>query len=101
MDQGQQSTICEIDPGLMKEIRKFRFSREVRNRALVMKVDKTSQTVVMDGDILEGEEEDGGLTVDDLREALPESQPRYHLSSQKPYLNLIDKPGEKPGHALL
>jgi len=83
MDQGQQSTICEIDPGLMKEIRKFRFSREVRNRALVMKVDKTSQTVVMDGDILEGEEEDGGLTVDDLREALPESQPRFLIYSYK------------------
>ena len=32
------ATICEIDAGLMKEIRKFRFSREVKNRALVMKV---------------------------------------------------------------
>ena len=66
----EEATICEIDPGLLKEIRKFRFSRETKNRALVMKVDKGSQTVVMDGDILED------LTVDELREALPESQPR-------------------------
>lgn len=74
---GQGSTICEIDPGLMSEIRKFRFSRSVINRALVMKVDKTSQTVVMDGDILED------IQVDDLREALPESQPRFLIYSYK------------------
>merc|ERR1712223_1593011 len=71
------ATICEIDAGLMKEIRKFRFSREVKNRALVMKVDRGSQTVVMDGDILED------LTVDELREALPESQPRFLIYSYK------------------
>merc|ERR1712126_66065 len=73
----EEATICEIDPGLPKEIRKFRFSREVKNRALVMKVDKGSQTVVMGGDILED------LTVDELREALPESQPRFLIYSYK------------------
>lgn len=71
------ATICEIDAGLMKEIRKFRFSREVKNRALVMKVDRGSQTVVMDGEVLED------LTVDELREALPESQPRFLIYSYK------------------
>jgi|ERR1712154_759792 len=72
-----EPTICDIDPGLLKEIKKFRFSRETKNRALVMKVDKASQNVVKDGDILED------LTVDELREELPESQPRFVIYSYK------------------
>lgn len=70
-------SVCGVDPGLVEEIRKFRFSREVQNRALIMKVDRETQMVVLD-ELLEGD-----LTVDDLRESLPESQPRFLIYSYK------------------
>ena len=69
-------SVCNIDPGLVEEIRKFRFSRDVQNRALIMKVDRESQTVIKE-ELLED------LTVDELRESLPESQPRFLIYSYK------------------
>ena len=66
-----------MDPQLELEIKQFRTRKEkvASGSALVMKVDKESLTVVLD-ELLEDD-----LTVDELRESLPESQPRFLLYS--------------------
>uniref|UniRef100_A0A8D0L3T2 Glia maturation factor beta n=1 Tax=Sphenodon punctatus TaxID=8508 RepID=A0A8D0L3T2_SPHPU len=51
-------------------MRKFRFRKETNNAAIIMKIDKNKQLVVLD-------EEHEGISPDELKDELPERQPRY------------------------
>jgi len=62
--------VCDIDPDLKDLLKKFRFRKATNNAAIIMKIDRDSQTV-----LLEDEIED--CTLDELQDELPASQPRY------------------------
>jgi len=64
-------TVCNLDPLLQQQLEKFRFRRDTSNHAIVMKVDRDSQTIVCD-EVLEDLE-----SVEELRESLPDHQPRF------------------------
>uniref|UniRef100_A0A8C5XFV5 Glia maturation factor gamma n=1 Tax=Microcebus murinus TaxID=30608 RepID=A0A8C5XFV5_MICMU len=61
--------VCEVDPELKEKLRKFRFRKETDNAAIIMKVDKDRQMVVL-------EEEFQNISPDELKMELPERQPR-------------------------
>ncbi|GAA6074145.1 glia maturation factor gamma isoform X1, partial [Tachysurus ichikawai] len=62
--------VCEVDPSLTEKLKKFRFRKETTNAAILMKIDMEKQLVIL-------EEEYEDISLDDLREELPERQPRY------------------------
>ncbi|KAL7825382.1 hypothetical protein AOLI_G00325890 [Acnodon oligacanthus] len=62
--------VCEVDPSLKEKLKKFRFRKETTNAAILMKIDMEKQLVIL-------EEEYEDISLDDLREELPERQPRY------------------------
>lgn len=66
--------VCEVDPALKELIKKFRFRKETNNAAIIMKVVKESQTIVLD-------EELEDCSVEELQEELPTSQPRFVVYS--------------------
>ncbi|XP_067329606.1 glia maturation factor gamma [Anolis sagrei] len=68
--------VCDVDPELMEKLKKFRFRKETDNAAIVMKVDKERQMVVL-------EEEFQDISPDELRNELPERQPRFVAYSYK------------------
>ncbi|XP_040135663.1 glia maturation factor gamma isoform X1 [Ictidomys tridecemlineatus] len=68
--------VCEVDPELKEKLRKFRFRKETDNAAIVMKVDKDRQMVVL-------EEEFQNISPDELKSELPERQPRFVVYSYK------------------
>ncbi|KAG5269459.1 hypothetical protein AALO_G00202270 [Alosa alosa] len=57
--------VCEVDESLKEKLKKFRFRKETNNAAILMKIDMVKQLVVV-------EEEYEDITLDDLREELPE-----------------------------
>ncbi|KAL4648472.1 glia maturation factor gamma [Arapaima gigas] len=62
--------VCDVDESLVEKLRKFRFRKETSNSAILMKIDKEKQLVML-------EEEYDDISLDDLRNELPERQPRY------------------------
>ncbi|KAL6091406.1 hypothetical protein STEG23_028388 [Scotinomys teguina] len=68
--------VCEVDPELKEKLRKFRFRKETNNAAIIMKVDKDRQMVVL-------EEEFQNISPEELRLELPERQPRFVVYSYK------------------
>ena len=66
--------VCDVDPDLKEKIKKFRFRKATNNAAIIMKVDKARQMVVLD-------EEYEDYSVEQVSSELPESQPRYVLYS--------------------
>merc|ERR1712112_712057 len=62
--------VCSIDTDLIKSVKKLTFRSSAEGEAIVMKVDTVAQSVVVD-DTLED------ISVDELREALPEHEPRF------------------------
>ncbi|XP_071454557.1 glia maturation factor [Hetaerina americana] len=62
--------VCDISADVKKALEKFRFRRDKTNAALIMKVDREKQMICID-EIMED------VSVDELRENLPEHQPRY------------------------
>uniref|UniRef100_A0A5F8G9N6 Glia maturation factor n=1 Tax=Monodelphis domestica TaxID=13616 RepID=A0A5F8G9N6_MONDO len=68
--------VCEVDPELKEKLRKFRFRKDTTNAAIIMKVDKSRQLVVM-------EEEFQNISPEELRNELPERQPRFIVYSYK------------------
>ncbi|XP_025103386.1 glia maturation factor gamma-like [Pomacea canaliculata] len=66
--------VCDIDPSLEEVMKKFKFRKEKNVAALVLKINKDKQTVVLD-------EEYEDVSIDDLQNELPASQPRYILLS--------------------
>ncbi|XP_074162957.1 glia maturation factor gamma isoform X1 [Sminthopsis crassicaudata] len=68
--------VCEVDPELKEKLRRFRFRKDTTNAAIIMKVDKDRQMVVM-------EEEFQNISPEELRDELPERQPRFIVYSYK------------------
>ncbi|XP_072287833.1 glia maturation factor gamma isoform X1 [Pyxicephalus adspersus] len=68
--------VCDVDPELKDRLRKFRFRKETNNAAILMKIDKDKQLVVL-------EEEFEDISPDDLQNELPERQPRFLVYSYK------------------
>ncbi|KAK5917273.1 hypothetical protein CgunFtcFv8_012178 [Champsocephalus gunnari] len=68
--------VCDVDEDLVKKLKKFRFRKETNNAAIVMKIDKDKQLVIL-------EEEHEDISPDDLREEVPERQPRYPFNIYK------------------
>ncbi|KAK2853207.1 hypothetical protein Q7C36_008408 [Tachysurus vachellii] len=66
--------VCEVDGDLVKKLRDFRFRKETSNAAIIMKIDKDRQLVVLD-------EEYEDISPDELKDELPERQPRYPFLS--------------------
>ncbi|OXB53775.1 hypothetical protein ASZ78_012293 [Callipepla squamata] len=64
--------VCDVAEDLVEKLRKFRFRKETNNAAIIMKIDKDKQLVVLD-------EEHEGISPDELKDELPERQPRYPL----------------------
>ncbi|CAM4615090.1 unnamed protein product [Lepidochelys kempii] len=72
-DRGRMSdslVVCDVDPALKEKLRKFRFRKETNNAAILMKIDKERQLVVL-------EEEFQDISPEELKSELPERQPRY------------------------
>ncbi|KAM9354577.1 glia maturation factor beta [Pholidichthys leucotaenia] len=72
----QSLAVCEVDEALICKLKKFRFRTETNNAAIVMKIDKDKQMVVLDD-----EYED--ISPDELGNELPERQPRFVIYSYK------------------
>ncbi|XP_073497802.1 glia maturation factor gamma isoform X2 [Phyllobates terribilis] len=68
--------VCDVDPDLREKLRKFRFRKETNNAAILMKIDKEKQLVVL-------EEEFEDISPDDLQNELPERQPRFLVYSYR------------------
>ncbi|XP_061825033.1 glia maturation factor beta [Nerophis lumbriciformis] len=69
-------TVCTVDKDLLQKLKKFRMRKETTNGAIVMKIDKDKDLVVLD-------EEYEDISLDDLKDELPERQPRYVVYSYK------------------
>ncbi|KAB0342522.1 hypothetical protein FD754_019448 [Muntiacus muntjak] len=75
--------VCDVAEDLVEKLRKFRFRKETNNAAIIMKIDKDKRLVVLD-------EELEGISPDELKDELPERQPRYpFLSALKRCLFLL------------
>ncbi|CAG0912868.1 unnamed protein product [Notodromas monacha] len=72
----QNVKVCEIDAGLKEKLRKFRFRKDESNAAIIMKVDREKQMICLD-EVLED------CSVDELRESIPDHQPRFIVMSYK------------------
>ncbi|XP_020642660.3 glia maturation factor gamma isoform X2 [Pogona vitticeps] len=68
--------VCDVDPQLKEKLKKFRFRKETNNAAIIMKIDKDKQLVVL-------EEELQDISPEELRSELPERQPRFVVYSYK------------------
>ncbi|XP_056914683.1 glia maturation factor beta isoform X1 [Takifugu flavidus] len=68
--------VCEVDEDLVKKLKEFRFRKETNNAAIIMKIDKDKQLVIL-------EEEHEDISPDDLKDELPERQPRFIVYSYK------------------
>lgn len=66
--------VCEIDPELKDKLKKFRFRKDTNNAAILMKIVKEKRLVVVD-------EEFEDCTVEQVRDELPDSQPRFLVYS--------------------
>lgn len=63
-------TVCDIDEEVREEIRRFRFEKHESNAALILKVDRQQRLIKLDERIQP-------VDPDQLRESLPDHQPRY------------------------
>lgn len=68
--------VCDVAEDLVEKLRKFRFRKETHNAAIIMKIDKDKRLVVLD-------EELEGVSPDELKDELPERQPRFIVYSYK------------------
>ncbi|KAL6105252.1 gmfb [Pungitius sinensis] len=62
--------VCDVDEELVIKVKQFRLRKETDNAAIVMKIDEKKQLVIL-------EEEHVDISLDDLRDIVPERQPRY------------------------
>ncbi|KAG8013138.1 Glia maturation factor beta [Nibea albiflora] len=74
--QSESLVVCDVDEDLVKKLKEFRFRKETNNAAIVMKIDKDKQLVIL-------EEEHEDISPDDLKDELPERQPRYPFNNYK------------------
>jgi len=66
-------SVCSIDEDMNKEMRSFRFSRSTKPTAIILKIDQNTKELKIDGELMED------VTLDNLRDELPEHQPRFVL----------------------
>merc|ERR1712051_962083 len=66
-------SLCSINDDLNKDIRSFRFNRSTKARAMILKIDQNTKEPKADGELMED------VTLDDLKDELPEHQPRFVL----------------------
>nr|XP_022901911.1 glia maturation factor beta [Onthophagus taurus] len=68
--------ICEISEDAKSTLKKFRFSKIQDTCALILKVDREKHEVIVD-------EKLENTTIDEVKESLPDHQPRYVILSYK------------------
>ncbi|CAG9797639.1 unnamed protein product [Chironomus riparius] len=68
--------MCDIGPEVKEELRKFRFAKNNESSALILKVDREKQEIVID-EYMES------VTVEELQEQLPSHQPRFIVYAYK------------------
>ena len=66
--------VCAIDPDLQEQLRAFRFRRDKTSKAIVMKIDRERQLLICD-EVLDD------ISTEELRDELPEHQPRFVVYS--------------------
>jgi CHASE2 domain-containing sensor protein len=76
---------CELAPGVVDRVKKFRFAKTEDVSALILKVDKAQMTIV--------EESFHEGTLEALVEDLPENQPRFIVLSFKVSTSVDTKRG--------
>ncbi|BES94684.1 unnamed protein product [Nesidiocoris tenuis] len=68
--------ICDINDEVRDAIKKFKFRKAETRAALILKVDRDTQTICID-ELVED------TTLDDLQDVLPGHQPRYMIYTCK------------------
>jgi len=68
--------ICAITDGVKKALNDFRFRKEQNNAALLLKIDREKQEIIID-ELLED------LAIEDLQDSLGGHQPRYIVLSYR------------------
>lgn len=68
--------ICEITEEVKNLLKEFRFSKVQNTSAIVLKVDREKQQIILD-------EKLDGITIEELQESLPSHQPRYVVLSYR------------------
>ncbi|KAK9718130.1 Cofilin/tropomyosin-type actin-binding protein [Popillia japonica] len=68
--------ICDITDEVKTALKEFRFSKAQSTSALILKVDRENQKVVVD-------EKLDDTSIDEIRESLPGHQPRFIIMSYK------------------
>jgi len=67
--------VCHINDEMHQELKAFRFNKSKQARAMILKIDPASKDLIVDGDLLED------VTIDEVKDELPEHQPRFLLYS--------------------
>lgn len=73
---GENLVVCDVRDDLLQKLKAFRFRKETTNAAIIMKIDKDKHEVIL-------EEEFEDISVEDLKDELPERQPRFIVYSYK------------------
>lgn len=68
-------SVCNVDATVNAELKAFRMSRSREPRALILKIDPVKKELMLDGELMEG------VSPEDLKDELPEHQPRFVLYS--------------------
>ncbi|KAL1512501.1 hypothetical protein ABEB36_002084 [Hypothenemus hampei] len=68
--------ICEVTEDVKQALKEFRFRKEKNTAALILKVDREKQQIIIDEQL-----ED--TSIDSLQENLPSHQPRFVILSYK------------------
>ncbi|XP_068608558.1 glia maturation factor beta isoform X1 [Brachionichthys hirsutus] len=68
--------ICDVDECLIEKVKDFRFRKNTNNAAIIMKINKETQQIVV-------EKELENISLDELREELPDRAPRYLVYSYR------------------
>ncbi|XP_037632423.1 glia maturation factor gamma [Sebastes umbrosus] len=69
-------TVCDVDESLKALLNKFRFRKETNDAAILIKIDMEKQLVILEKELQD-------ISLDELREELPERQPRFIVYSYK------------------
>ncbi|XP_074498496.1 glia maturation factor gamma [Sebastes fasciatus] len=69
-------SVCDVDESLKALLNKFRFRKETNDAAILIKIDMEKQLVILENELQD-------ISLDELREELPEHQPRFIVYSYK------------------
>jgi len=71
-----QTTVCELEDGILEQFREWKKPRTLSNAAFILKVDVKAQKIVVD-QVLDN------VTIEDLQEEMPSAVPRYIVYAYK------------------